>query len=136
MIIFVGDKPSTKMKPGARPFEGAACEKRLYEWIRAVLPAPREMNWEYPAFKVINKVDVTYLDLCENIRCGVLFIALGNAAAKELQCVSHCGIGVPHFKLPHPSGRNRQINDKEFIDKKLKECKDWIKRSGHAKVWR
>ena len=34
MIIFVGDRPSPKMKPGAKPFEGAACEKRLKEWIK------------------------------------------------------------------------------------------------------
>jgi len=34
MVIFVGDKPSPKMKPGAKPFEGAACEKRLKEWLK------------------------------------------------------------------------------------------------------
>ena len=33
MIIFVGDKPSPKMKPDALPFEGAACEETFKSWV-------------------------------------------------------------------------------------------------------
>lgn len=111
MIIFVGDEPSPRMKPGAEPFEGAACEPRLKEWISYL-----SINNESVA--IINKYDVgAYAELFEYAR----YVALGNEAAKELK-----DFGLQHFKLPHPSGRNRQINDKKFIEQKLKECKEWI----------
>jgi len=31
-----------------------------------------------------------------------------------------------YFSLPHPSGRNRLLNDKKYIKLKLKECKEWL----------
>jgi len=112
MILFVGDKPSSKMKPGAKPFEGAACEKRLKEWIKAL---------DVEEYKLSNSNDYVSFWI-EAVNCtanGYKFIALGNNASKALK-------GISHFKLPHPSGRNRQINDKEFIAKKLAECKAWL----------
>lgn len=114
MIIFVGDKPSPKMTPGAKAFRGAACEKRLTEWIKRLLP---HVSQEY---LIINQCDYEYNTLCRYYMYSVYFIALGNNASKALK-------DVPHFKLPHPSGRNRQINDKAFVAKRLKECREWLK---------
>ena len=113
MILFIGDKPSKRMKPGARPFEGAACEFRLKEWISVV----RGSN----EYTIINSKDWPNWLLHKNIEVNNAIIALGNNASKALG-------KIPHFKLPHPSGRNRQINDKEFIAKKLQECREWLKR--------
>jgi len=113
MIVFVGDKPSSKMKPGARPFEGASCEPRLYEWLNTLL-GPQDL------FKIINQCDYAYANLyAVHIRDKVKYVALGNNASDALG-------KIPHFKLPHPSGMNRQINNKEFIEKKLKECRSWL----------
>jgi hypothetical protein len=117
MIIFVGDKPSPRMKPGAKPFQGAVCNARLYDWIKSVLPSPYESapKWGYPAFKVINSSSVReYFETHH-------FVALGNNASRALG-------SIPHFKLPHPSGRNRQINDTAFINEKLKKCREWLKK--------
>lgn len=33
---------------------------------------------------------------------------------------------IPHFKLPHPSGLNRKLNDKEALEKLLADCKAWL----------
>lgn len=107
MIYFVGDKPSKLMKPGAEPFQGAKCEARLNEWIKAV-------SYDQ-AVIIINQVDYLYMWFW----AGDIYIALGNNASKKLG-------NLPHFKLPHPSGLNRQINDEAFIATKLAECKAYI----------
>lgn len=109
MILFVGDKPSPKMKPGAKPFQGAACEKRLMKWIKTLT---RE---EYAICNTTDEHFIRWIQWMEPV------IALGNNASKKLTDGK-----VPHFKLPHPSGRNRQLNDKEFIELRLSECKEWL----------
>lgn len=112
MILFVGDKPSPKMKTGAKPFEGSACEKRLKEWIKAVTDTQ---------YIIVNQTDEMYFNFF--VSAMLLYnrpmIALGDNASKALG-------RKKHFKLPHPSGLNRQINDKAFINGKLAECKKYI----------
>lgn len=114
MVIFVGDSPSSLMRPGAKAFKGAACESRLKEWIQYL---------EADKCTIINRTSFEftwYLEYQKRFNDPLnKFIALGNNASKALS-------GIDHFKLPHPSGQNRQINDKEFIAKQLKSCKDWI----------
>lgn len=48
-------------------------------------------------------------------------IALGETAAEELKKRR-----VNHFKLPHPSGLNRKLNDKQEISRLLYRCKKYI----------
>lgn len=109
MVLFVGDKPSKRTDPDA-PFKGAACEARLMEWI-ACLGVNK--------YEIINQVDYSPSRIGVARLKGYIVIALGNNTSK------FCG-GYEHFKLPHPSGRNRQINDKSFIINKLEECKKYI----------
>lgn len=119
MILFIGDKPSPRMKPGAKAFEGAACEKRLKNWIDTIFEPGVEVY-------VINSNDIDFLRVMIN-ECAWStgkIITLGSIASKRVHKL------VPkkyYFELPHPSGRNRKINDKEFIAKKLDECKSYIK---------
>lgn len=109
-MLFVGDKPSSRMKPNAAPFQGAACEKRLYEWI---------VELGVSNYKIKNQCDLLHV---RYFSTHLIIIALGNKASKSLG-------KVPHFKLPHPSGLNRQVNDKTFIASKLAECKNYIERA-------
>lgn len=111
MILFVGDRPSKRTDPNV-PFKGAACEKRLTEWIEYIGAHP---------YYIINSHMDDSKDLIRLWQTlGFPIVALGNNASKALG-------NIYHFKLPHPSGRNRQINNKEFINKKLEECKNWLK---------
>jgi uracil-DNA glycosylase len=110
MILFVGDKPSKRTDPSV-PFKGASCEKRLHQWIETIGEQP---------FYIVNSVskeDILQINLW--IAIGNPIIALGNNASKRLG-------KAPHFKLPHPSGRNRQINNKDLICSKLQECREWL----------
>jgi hypothetical protein len=116
MIIFVGDKPSKRMKPGAKPFEGAACERRVKSWINTLTRGGDDQ------YLIINQCDYEFINFVAMVRRdGHRLIALGNNASKAISTVDH-------FKLPHPSGRNRQINDKAFISKRLNECREWLRK--------
>lgn len=53
-------------------------------------------------------------------------VALGNKASDRLT-----KMGIEHFKLPHPSGRNRKLNDPKFVDSELEKCKNYLR--GKAK---
>lgn len=116
MILFVGDRPSKRMKPGARPFEGAGCEQRLLTWMR-------RLGLVEGQYTLLNQSDVYELTgwLVIAILRKYPAIALGNVASEQLRKQLQ-----PHFKLPHPSGRNRQINDKAFIEQRLTECLKYI----------
>lgn len=121
MIIFVGDRPSKSMEPGANPFVGAKCRPRLNEWIDHMFPASAQHYFNYGGYltlyKIVNQCDYTEIEFQLATNC--IFIALGNNASKKLRF-------TPHFKLPHPSGRNRKLNDKKNIQDLLDACKSYI----------
>ncbi len=117
MVLFVGDKPSRLNTDPKIAFKGARCEARLLKWIS---------NLNVP-YLLINSTDYDFhllTNLFLNLDAPI--VALGNNASKRLS-------KAPHFKLPHPSGRNRQINDKIFISNKLKECKKYIEKHSSYK---
>lgn len=111
-VVFIGDKPSPRMKKGAEPFQGSKCEKRLNAWIQ-FLCKDRQ-------YRIYNRVDEAFpIWSLWHHDDGDKIVALGNAASKALKW-------IPHFKLPHPSGLNRQLNNKSFVLAKLLECKKWL----------
>lgn len=110
MVLFVGDKPSRLNTDPNIAFKGARCEKRLNEWISILSVTSIVIN---------STDDDFYLMINLFLTAGAPIVALGNVASKKLK-------KAPHFKLPHPSGLNRQINDKLFINNKLQECKKFL----------
>lgn len=108
------------MKPGAKPFEGAACEFRLKEWIGRLGVLD---------YRIINQSSFTITQLYSLwYKSGDLYgtpqvhyIALGNNASKALK-------NIPHFKLPHPSFRNRILNNTCVITDRLLQCKEHIRK--------
>lgn len=115
MIIFVGDKPSAKNIDPDVPFVGTQSYKRLLEWIW-------NMDIDISDVFTVNATDNFY-HWVGYYGCGEdhTYIALGNNASNFLKSE-----GLEHFKLPHPSGLNRKLNDRKFIAGKLKECKQWL----------
>lgn len=51
-------------------------------------------------------------------------IALGRTVAVHLDHME-----IDHFVMPHPSGLNRLLNDKKFVDLKLQACKNYLEGS-------
>jgi uracil-DNA glycosylase len=62
----------------------------------------------------------SYLEKVKNLPMPRV-IALGKMAVWALS-----EIDLPHFELPHPSGLNRTLNNKEALQNVLADCKSWL----------
>ena len=95
--------------------------KRLFKWMD-------DLNIKYfsfvnciPSPGRYNKSDIDYdmIDVCT--RDYEVVLALGNFPSEALN-----KINVKHFKLPHPSGLNRQLNDVNYELDMLRQCRNYI----------
>lgn len=112
-VIFVGDKPSKKNTDSEVAFIGTQSYKRLLEWIDFL---------DIEDYTMINRVSPLFVQKVLHYKNeGWDVVALGREAHIALQ-----NIGVGHCALPHPSGRNRWLNDKESVRKCLETCKAYI----------
>jgi len=118
MIIFVGDKPSKKNKNIGIPFVGTQSYKRLLDWIW-------QMDINVTDVHLVNANSSDFSEetiaLSQFRFVGSVMVALGNSASKFLDTIE-----VEHFKLPHPSGRNLKLNDKEWLTTELNKCKRYL----------
>lgn len=48
-------------------------------------------------------------------------VAVGLTAGKALTL-----LGIPHLQMPHPSGLNRQLNNKDFVVEKIRALQDYL----------
>jgi hypothetical protein len=115
IVAFVGQNPSAKAAKGKNTFP------RLNDWVEKLgLDTFTFMN----AYPHPGKCKVSQVNL-DNLRKALYkfprVVALGNFAAEALMKA-----GIDHFKLPHPSPLNRQINDDRFINKCLEECREYL----------
>lgn len=117
MVIFVGDCPSRLNKDPEVAFIGSKSEKVLRKWIDKLNPKEASLTNSHTSLLLL-RLEVSY-------NLGDAIVALGNVASKRLT-----KRGIPHFKLPHPSPRNRLNNDQKFIDGELKKCKTYLKGLG------
>lgn len=114
MIIFIGDKPSAKNIDPNIPFLGTQSYITLMNWVGRM-----QIHWE--CFDIINKDTLFY---CRSHDPRYKYVALGNEAEKLLKKYE-----LPYFKLPHPSGRNRKLNDKKWLSQQLSQCSKWLQES-------
>lgn len=113
MIIFVGDEPSKLNIDPNIAFIGSKSMIALEKWLDYLAPAQfLLLNSHNPS--LINRIYNRY-------RKGDTVIALGNKASERL-----AKYDIEHFKLPHPSPRNRKLNNRLFIENELKLCKKYM----------
>ena len=130
MIIIVGDKPSKNNVDPQVALVGTPSYRRLLEWIGL-------LDIDISETVLCNRDDIrTHFSNLIGFRDSVVVtkkfrkliteddkvIALGEEAAASL---SRAGIG--HFRLPHPSPRNRMLNDQAKVNIILEECRVWLK---------
>ena len=121
-VLVLAQNPGLpdKRKDGHR--KAGSTISRVMDWMDYV-GVQYDFQNTYPHRGTFSKKDIDY-DRLNNITDGYdRIIALGNIASEALT-----KIGVKHFKLPHPSGLNRQINDKKYIKQVLRECHEYCNR--------
>lgn len=127
IVVFVGSNPSKKNMDPLVPFDGTVSGNRLGTWTKYMKQSA------YICVNVSDRIDATSFtsseldqlrDIVNQVQEGAVLVALGIRVSRALQTVS-----VDHFPLPHPSGRNRQLNKKnpQYVQARLDACALYIK---------
>jgi hypothetical protein len=122
LIYFIADQPTEDNLSAMVPLVGTESYKTLLKWIG-------EMNIDITRVRMYNQCDGPFDDVLSRtslntaVEAGqIKVIALGQKAARYL-----ANVGVNEFfLLPHPSGRNRLLNDKTYVIAKLGACRQYI----------
>jgi hypothetical protein len=118
MVIFVGDRPSLRNIDPEVAFIGTPSHKNLMKWIDAMNIGECIMINSHTHDDVVR--------ICQYYNGGGnAFVALGDIAARRLKELS-----LSFFKLPHPSPKNRLLNNSSFIDSELRKCYLYLKEHG------
>lgn len=120
-VIFVGDKPSSKNLDPNVPFIGTPSYKTLLQWIEFL---------EVKDYELVNSFSDEDKDYIQEKLSDHIFIALGNNAAKVLEDEV-----LVYFKLPHPSPKNRKLNNKNYLNEILTKCKTFIHEKNYVEKY-
>lgn len=99
---------------------------RLNRWIDSIgLPFVSFFNLVSTPGEITRKdVEVDWVQ--DILKDYDVVLALGGFVSGMLN-----SINVEHFKLPHPSPRNRLLNSKEYEQNVLKECREYVQNFSH-----
>lgn len=109
-VLFVGDKPSRKNWRHEVAFVGTQSYQSLMKWVSTM---------GVMDFRMVNSNSQEDMDRILSHEGPI--VALGNIASIRIN-----RLGLTYFKLPHPSGRNRLLNDKQALHSRLTECVEWL----------
>lgn len=120
-LFFVADKPSKKNVSQNIPLVGTNSYKTFVNWLA-------DMHIDITRVRIFNQSDRPFSKkqirlLNEKINTGELkIIALGQKAMTYLN-----SLDIPEFfVLPHPSGLNRKLNDKQALKETLDSCQSFV----------
>jgi hypothetical protein len=111
-VIFVGLNPA---RPGPT-LSGAL--RRLGRWADSL--GIGTFSFTNAFYGSLDHPDLQFLGECVEGHDRV--IALGNVASSCLH-----KLGIEHFKMPHPSGRNRLLNDREYELAMIERCREYLR---------
>ena len=131
-VLFVGSNPSHKSAdPGAAFHVSTKSGATLAVWCRNlnneiiftnVFHSPTKSNRPLSDGEVQEGLQQLRETIQSNSGCKV--VALGKTASDALN-----RLGERHLAMPHPSGLNRQLNDREFVERKIKELEEFCSSS-------
>lgn len=117
-VVFVASNPS-HLGPDS------PAKKNFYKWVGAlgadIYTFHNVSNRVTPGNRPLKRSEYELDRLRNELGNATKIVALGNTASDALN-----KLGVKHFKLPHPSPRNRLLNDAQLIDDLLILCKKYL----------
>ncbi len=124
-VVVVGSNPSHS--------PGGPTLKNLNKWLiqmnAPIISFCNVAEFHTENNRPLKRSEYNLESLSEYVVGGDKVIALGNTASNALKLLK-----VEHFKLPHPSPRNRQLNDLQFVNCKLEECRIYLEVNNEQKT--
>lgn len=112
-VVFVGDTASKLNIDTDIPFVGAKCFPTIVKWIKFL---------EIDYYVCFNSDKHYNLDVVRKLKQnGFKVLALGARASERLSCAR-----IEHLKIDHPSGCNRKLNNKTYLNKMLQDVKYYV----------
>ena len=97
---------------------------KLFKWVSTPIFSFTNVSTICtPNNRPLKKSEYQLERLCTECQNYDKIITLGNTANEALTL-----LGIQHFQLPHPSGLNRKLNNKEYLTKVLSECQKYLQR--------
>lgn len=121
-ILFVGSNPSNASTVDVAFHGSTRSSKLLTEWTKDISGMKvhiNVMNQKTSNNRPLKKseVDASLQRLAQDVE-GLKpdkIIALGKTAANALTLLH-----LAFYEMPHPSGRNRKLNDQKYVQEKVK----------------
>lgn len=118
-ILIVGQNPAD------RPLDGSHTKsmtfRKLDKWAEELDIGMYAFINTVPERGAATMKNVQWDYLRQSVTLHKKVIALGGFASSVLT-----KLNVDHFRLPHPSPRNRLLNDKKFEAEQLRLCKKYL----------
>lgn len=125
-VLIVGSNPSTESKNKKVPFVGAKSNKKLQTWIEKLELSEFEIinvsDKRTPHKVKLKKSEYQLRKLLLKSKKYDKVIALGNTAADALSI-----LGVNYHKIDHPSPINRRLQNNDYVEAMLEQCKTYLK---------
>lgn len=127
-IVFIGSNPSIKSSKLTPFWNDTKSAKILRSWLEQLKDSDSELFFYNVSDKPTeNNRPLKMSEIKENLqslknklaifsehKMEIKVIALGKTAEKALTLLR-----IPHIAMPHPSGLNRKLNDKAYVQEKI-----------------
>lgn len=131
-VLFLGSNPSCKSGKTLPFWHDTKSAVTLCNWIyqlksdevihfvyNNVVNTPTPKNRPLKISEI--KAALPILEAAIALDGPTHIVALGKSAEKALTLLR-----IKHYAMPHPSGLNRQLNDKKFVAEKIKGLQEYL----------
>jgi hypothetical protein len=131
-IVFVGSNPSNASVPSSAFHGSTRSAQILAQWTKDIDQSSVKTYVNVVEVKTdknrplkTSEIKANLSRLIKDVECADKIIALGKTAAKALSM-----LGVSFYEMPHPSGRNRLLNDPKYVEQKVKGLLQYCSEEG------
>jgi len=130
-ILFIGSNPSQRSKSIVPFWSDTKSNKVLKQWCDQLFYGSMESlhywnvaHYPTPGNRPLKTCEIH--DALPKLRekideiCPDKIVTLGKTAEKALQLLK-----IEHCAMPHPSGRNRLLNDPKYVEAKIEGLKTY-----------